>query len=271
VTKEPTQHKKVMIEAALSAGKLIASRVGKIKRVSYKGKINLVTDVDRSAEELIKRKLKANFSDYQILAEETPSKISGCGYRWIIDPLDGTTNFAHSFPFFCVSIALEHNRRPIMGVVYDPMRGELFWAQEKKGAHLNGKRIKVSDTSRLSSSLLATGFAYEFEKSSSTNIGNFVKFLMVSQAIRRAGSAALDLCYVACGRFDGFWELDLHPWDTAAGSLIAQEAGGKLTALSGSKYSHYNKEICASNGKIHKQMLKVFDKRIDSVLRKVAL
>lgn len=253
-------HKKYAIEAALKAGAFIKSRLGKSKIIGYKGEINLVTDVDKRSEVIIIKHLKAAFPHYCILAEEGGGSTTGCDYRWIIDPLDGTTNFAHGFPFFCVSIALEKNCESILGVVYDPLRGELFCAEKGKGAFLNKKRIRVSGTKRLKKSLLATGFAYNFKNAKKTNIENFVSFISSSRAIRRAGSAALDLCYVACGRFDGFWELDLHPWDTAAGNLIVKEAGGKVSKLNGTPYGHYDKEILASNGKIHLSMIKTFKK-----------
>lgn len=253
--------KKVAIETAVAAGKFVKSRIGKVAKISYKGRINLVTDIDKKSEALITKRLKSNFPEIPILAEEAVGRgrteLSSCGYKWVVDPLDGTTNFAHGFPFFCVSIALEKEGIPILGVVYDPVREELFYAQKDKGAFLNGRRIRVSKTSSLSKSLLATGFAYGFKKAGDSNIENFVNFMMVSQAVRRAGSAALDLCYVACGRFDGFWELDLYPWDTAAATLIVTEAGGRVSKFSGKRYSHYHKEILASNSKVHSQMIKV--------------
>ena len=177
-------------------------------------------------------------------------------YKWIIDPLDGTTNFAHAFPFFCVSIALEDKGRTVLGVVYDPMRDEIFIAELGKGATLNGKKIRVSRIGSLSGSLLATGFSYGIT-GKDRNITHFRNLLVKAQAVRRAGSAALDLCYVACGRFDGFWELDLHPWDSAAASLIVTEAKGTVTKFDGKPYSHYDKNILATNGRIHSQMVKV--------------
>ena len=176
---------------------------------------------------------------------------------WIIDPLDGTTNYLHDFPFFCVSIALQHKGRIITGVVYDPVRKELFSAERGKGARLNGKKIKVSRVRDLKRALVATGFAYDFGKGKNNNISNFIRFLKTSQAVRRAGSAALDLCYVACGRFDGFWEFYLNPWDTAAGSLVLLESGGLATKTDGSGYTVFDKQILASNLLIHKEMVRV--------------
>jgi len=253
-------HKKCAIEAALKAGKYIKSCLGKAKIVEFKGEINIVTDIDKKAESTIIRHLKKNFPKHHILAEEGGGESTGSGYKWVIDPLDGTTNFAHGFPFFCVSIALEKNRTPILGVVYDPIRDELFYAEKGKGSFLNNKKIRVSKTSKLNNALLATGFAYNFRKAYRSNLENFYKLMLHARAIRRAGSAALDLCYVACGRFDGFWELDLHPWDTAAGILIIKEAGGKVSRLFGEPYSHYDKELLCSNTKIHSQMIAALKK-----------
>jgi len=255
-----TTHKKHAIEAALRAGLFIKSRLGKSRIVGYKGDINLVTDVDKKAEAIIISYLKKKFSDYSFLAEEEGGRIAKGGYKWVIDPIDGTTNFAHGFPFFCVSVALEKDGKAILGVVYDPMREELFYAEEGKGAYLNKKKIHVSKTRKLKNALLATGFAYNFKKAKKSNIENFLSFMLSSRAIRRAGSAALDLCYVACGRFDGFWELGLHPWDTAAGNLIVKQAGGRVTKLDGNPYSHYNKELLCSNGIIHNEMVNVLKK-----------
>ncbi len=244
------------IKAALSAGNMIKSRVGKKQNIRFKGAINIVTDTDIKAEKLIVETLKKAFPQYGILAEERYTKDKGTD-RWIIDPLDGTTNFAHGFPFFGVSIALEKSKEVIAGVVYDPMHQELFTAVKGKGAYLNKKKIRVSKIKKLSQAFLATGFSYDFKGKKDNNIDNFSKFLMASLAVRRAGAAAIDLCYVACGRFDGFWEMDLQPWDTAAASLIIQEAGGKLSQFDGSKFSNYKKNLVASNALIHKQMLEI--------------
>lgn len=250
--------KKIAIEAALSSGALIKSSVGRIGKVSYKGNDNIVTDVDKKSEKLIIRKILSNFGDHSILAEESLPHDGSSGYRWIIDPLDGTTNFAHAFPFFCVSIALEYNGEVILGVVYDPMRDELFYAQSGKGAYRNNKRIFVSKTKLLSQSFLATGFSYG-NRRKAENIGHFEDMLMKSLAIRRPGAAALDLCYIACGRFDGFWELDLHPWDSAAGMLIVTEAKGRVTKFDGSLFSLYEKEVLATNSLIHNKMVNILE------------
>ncbi len=247
---------KCAIHAAISAGNMIKSRVGKKQIIRYKGAINIVTDTDIKAEKLIIKILKKEFPQYSFLAEESQCR-DILADRWIIDPLDGTTNFAHGFPFFCVSIALEKSQEIKLGVVYDPMRQELFTAIKGKGAYLNKKKIRVSKVNKLSRSFLATGFSYDFKNKKDNNIDNFSKFLMASMAVRRAGSAALDLCYVACGRFDGFWEMDLNPWDTAAASLIIQEAGGKISQFDGSLFSNYKKNMLSSNALIHGQMVKI--------------
>lgn len=252
--------KDVALKAAYASGLLIKRSVGKISDISYKGRDNIVTDVDKASEKLIIKIIKGAFPDHSILSEERPPMDSGSRYRWIIDPIDGTTNFAHAFPFFCVSIALEEDGRVILGVVYDPMREEVFIAEDGKGSALNGRRISVSGVSGLGKSFLATGFSYGVTRKD-RNITHFKNLLSKTQAIRRAGSAALDLCYVACGRFDGFWEMNLRPWDVAAASLIVKEAGGKVTKFDGKPYLHYEKNILATNGRIHKQIVKVLSKR----------
>lgn len=246
--------KKTAIEAALKSGRFIKRSVGKIKNISYKGRINIVTDVDKAAEKIILHAIRVTFPDHSILSEESRPQNRNSSYKWIIDPLDGTTNFTHSFPFFCVSIALECEGETILGVVYDPMRNELFHAEYGLGAYMNKKRICVSKVKKLSQSLLATGFAYGLKGANDTNVKNFENLLMRAMGIRRAGSAALDLCYTACGRFDGFWELDLHPWDSAAGSLIVTEAGGRVTKFNGHHYTPYDKDILASNQFISPQI-----------------
>ncbi len=248
------------LEAAVSAGNMIKSRVGKTQNIRFKGAINIVTDTDVKAEKLIVKTLKKAFPQYGILAEERYAKDKG-GDRWIIDPLDGTTNFAHGFPFFAVSIALEKAGEVIAGVVYDPMHQELFTAVKGKGAYLNKKKIRVSKVKKLSKAFLATGFSYDFKRKKDNNIDNFSNFLMAGMAVRRAGAAAIDLCYVACGRFDGFWEMDLQPWDTAAAALIIKEAGGTLSLFDGSPFSNYKKNILACNGLIHKQMQKILKRK----------
>jgi len=246
----------VAVQAAILAGKKIKNSLGRIKSIRYKGAINIVTDVDKRSESIIIGKLKKSFPDYGILSEERPAENRGT-CKWIIDPLDGTTNFAHRFPFFSVSIALEKKGQIILGVVYDPVHQELFTALKGKGSYLNNKKIAVSKVRRIEKTFLATGFSYGFKKKRQNNIDNFAKFLHASLALRRAGAATLDLCYVACGRFDGFWELDLCPWDTAAAQLIVKEAGGKVTHFDGTNFNHYSKNILASNALIHKRMVRI--------------
>jgi myo-inositol-1(or 4)-monophosphatase len=249
--------KKVAIEAALKAGAYIEKHVGRIRGVRYKGEINIVTHVDKKAEDIVVGTIRKSFPRHSFLAEEKAYEKRDPDFTWIIDPLDGTTNFLHAFPFFCVSVAVAYRGDILAGVVYDPMRKELFHARKGKGAFLNKKRIGVSGIRSVKKALLATGFAYDMRRKRKNNIANFVKFLKHSQAVRRAGSAALDLCYVASGRFDGFWEFYLNPWDTAAGLLMVRESGGRATRVNGAEYSIYDKEIVASNSKIHPQMVKM--------------
>jgi myo-inositol-1(or 4)-monophosphatase len=244
-------------EAALSAGKLLKENLHGTREISYKGEINLVTEMDMRSEQAIVELLRAAFPGHGILAEEGTNIQNGSGFTWIIDPLDGTTNYAHGYPCFSVSIALVRNGAPEVGVVFDPMRDELFSAQNGQGAFLNGRPIRVSGHDRLINSLLATGFPYDRKESEKNNLDYFHDLLMASQEVRRDGSASLDLCSVACGRFDGFWELKLKPWDTAAGSLIVREAGGTVTDFTGSRSGLYDDEILASNGGIHEQMLEI--------------
>lgn len=247
-------YRKIAVEAALESGLFIKRSVGKISSVSYKGRDNIVTDVDKTSEKMIVKKILSVFPGHSILAEEGKPLESNSSYRWVIDPLDGTTNFAHAFPFFCVSIALEKDGESILGVVYDPMREELFVAEQGNGSSLNGKRITVSNVKKLGGSFLATGFSYGITPKD-RNIVYFKKLLVKTLAIRRAGSAALDLCYVACGRFDGYWEMSLHPWDIAAGVIIVKEAKGIVTKFDGESCSNYDRSILATNGHIHKEMI----------------
>lgn len=248
----------IAIEAAVEAGRILKMNSGKPKSVQRKGgqETNLVTEIDRKAEELIIRTIKQRYKGHDFLAEESGSHQTQSEYRWIIDPLDGTTNFTHGLPIFCVSIALERKGEVVLGVVYDPNSDELFTAEKGKGAFLNKRPIRVSKTSKLIESLLVTGFPYNV-RTSTANVSHFNNFLTEAQAVRRLGSAALDLCYVAAGRFDGYWELSLNPWDMAAGVLLVEEAGGKYTDVSGFPSTIYRKEILTSNGVIHDQMLEV--------------
>ncbi len=247
----------VAIALARRAGYLIKKNIGKVREVSYKGAINLVTDVDKRAEDLIAGEIKGRFPEDSILAEESGALFRKGAFRWIVDPLDGTTNFFRSFPFFSVSIAVEDEYGVFSGVIYDPLRDELFRAERGRGAYLNKKRIRVSGISSISKGFLATGFSYHVRNRRNTNINNFRKFLKKAFAIRRAGSAALDMAYVACGRFDGYWELDIHPWDVAAGRIIVEEAGGKVTRFNGSRFEYSDKDILASNSLVHSSMSRI--------------
>jgi len=247
------------IQVAKDAGRLLRDRVGTRINVDHKGSINIVTDVDLASEKLIREAISTYYPRHQVLAEEGGLSESESEYRWIVDPLDGTTNYAHGYPVFCVSIALECKGAIVLGVVYDPMREELFTAEQGGGAALNNRPIRVSKTAELMQGLLSTGFPYDIKTSKLTNLDHWANFAMNAQALRRDGAAALDLCYVACGRFDGFWELNLSPWDTAAGALIVSEAGGRLTDFSGGAFSNYKPEIVASNGLVHDRMLEVLN------------
>jgi myo-inositol-1(or 4)-monophosphatase len=247
-------------EAALKAGALLRDNISGAREISYKGEINLVTEMDRRSEQTVVEVLRSAFPGHGVLAEEETSIDNGSEFRWIIDPLDGTTNYAHGYPNFSVSIALENAGVVVLGVVFDPMRDELFWAEKGKGAYLNGKAIRVSKVDSLIRSLLATGFPYDRTMSEKNNLNYFRALLMASQEVRRSGSAALDLCSVAAGRLDGYWELKLHAWDVAAGSLIVQEAGGMVSDFSGIRFSIHDQEIVANNGRIHQQMIEIMNK-----------
>ena len=248
------------IRAAMKAGGILQERLGRIKRIGYKGTVNLVTEMDFRSEEIIVSEIRKRFPSHNFLAEEKAKKQTASPFRWIIDPLDGTTNYAHGFPFYSVSIALEKEGEVILGVVYDPARDDLFAAQKGKGARLNGRRITVSSTPRLSRSLLATGFPYDLRESPVNNFDHFRNFALCTHAVRRCGSAALDLCYVAAGRFDGFWEMKLGPWDLAAGSLMVTEAGGRVTDFEGRPLGLDGRRVLASNSRIHREMMKILRK-----------
>ena len=245
------------IRVAQDAGRLLRDRVGTRIDVAHKGAINIVTDVDIASERLIREAIATQYPRHQVLAEEGGLDESSSEYRWVIDPLDGTTNYAHGYPVFCVSIALEYQGETILGVVYDPMRDELFTAERGGGAALNNRPIRVSSTASMMESLLSTGFPYDIRTSTLTNLDHWANFAMNAQALRRDGAAALDLSYVACGRYDGFWELNLSPWDMAAGALIVTEAGGRVSDFDGGEFSSYKPEIIASNGLIHDRMVEM--------------
>lgn len=255
------EHEHIYIEvaeiAAREAGELLREKSGNVEEITYKAKNSLVTEVDKQAEEIIVKCIKRSFPSHDVFAEESGRRSVDSEYVWIIDPLDGTTNFTHGYPFFSVSIALEVEGVVRMGLVYDPVKDELFTAESGGGAFLNGESIHVTDTERLDEANLVTGFVYDDVGMVEENLEHFADFIRRARSVRRDGSAALDLCYLACGRFDGFWELGLNPWDTAAGVLIVEEAGGEITKFSGGDYSIYIKEILASNGGLHEEMMKV--------------
>ena len=251
--------KRVALKAVKEGGAILMKYFGKIKSIDYKGEINLVTEADQRSEEVILSIIKDSYPNHRILAEETGESGNSSSFKWIIDPLDGTTNYAHGYPCFCVSLAIEYEEEVLYGAVYDPVKDELFTAEKGKGAFINGKAIKTSSTKQLDQSLLCTGFPYDVRDDMDSNILNFRTFLMKAQAVRRDGSAALDLCHTAAGRFDGFWEQKLFPWDVAAGGLLITEAGGKLTNFTGGNFSIYDKEIVASNGLIHNQMVEALN------------
>jgi len=248
---------KIAKDAALKAGEMLRENFNEAREVFFKGEINLVTHFDSLSQKIIHERLSASFPEHDFLAEEGLCKEKGSEYRWLIDPLDGTTNFVHKFPVFCISIALEKKGEIDLAVVYDPLRKEMFWAETGQGAFLNGKKIRVSSIDDLDKSLVATGFPYDIRESEVNNINHFNNFAIRVQAIRRCGSAAMDLCYVACGRFDGFWELKLNPWDVAAGVLIVKEAGGRTSDFQNEEYSIYGSETLATNGLIHQQMVDI--------------
>ncbi|MCX5837407.1 MAG: inositol monophosphatase family protein [Deltaproteobacteria bacterium] len=248
------RYRKFIEATAREAGALLRERIDDRHTVRYKGEINLVTEADHLSEALIVDRIRGSFPDHGILAEESPETSNGSGFRWIIDPLDGTTNYAHGYPVFCVSIALEAAGKIRLGAVYNPMLDELFTAEKGAGAFLNGRRLKVSRTAELSRSLLATGFPYDLREDQNNNINYFGAMALNTQAVRRSGSAALDLACVAAGRFDGFWQLKLMPWDMAAGWLLVEEAGGVVTNLHSARFDLHSPHILASNGLIHAGM-----------------
>ena len=253
----------VAIEAAREAGRFLKLSVGKVRNVEVKQgeERNLVSEIDRGAEAKIISIIHRHYPQHAILAEESGGSLAPADVRWIIDPLDGTTNFLHGVPIFCVSIGVERKGELVAGVVYDPNQDEMFTAEKGAGAFLNGKRLKVSGSSALVESLLVTGFPYNVTANPNNAVEHFVHFLMAARGVRRLGSAALDLSYVAAGRFDGFWEVSLNPWDMAAGALFIQEAGGRISDMKGNPLNIYQKTVLASNGVIHDAMLAIVNKQ----------
>jgi myo-inositol-1(or 4)-monophosphatase len=245
----------VAVEVARSAGKLLREELGGPRHIQHKGVINIVTEMDQRSERLIVSRLRDAFPDHAVLAEEGGATAGGSAYRWHVDPLDGTTNYAHGLPIFAVSLGLERDGQMELGVAYDPNLDECFVAERGRGATLNGETIRVSACMGLDQALLVTGFPYDIRTTRETNLPEFAALSVRAQAVRRLGSAVLDLCYVACGRLDAYWELSLGPWDMAAGGLIVQEAGGHVTNVRGGRWSLDGPGILASNGPLHGAVL----------------
>ena len=246
-----------MSAIAREAGALLVHYFHQHLKIEYKGDADLVTAADRAAEVLIRERIREQWPTHDVLGEEQGLSDQGSEYRWYVDPLDGTTNFAHGYPVFCVSLGLEYKGRVIAAAVYDPTRDELFSAEQGRGAQLNGEAIHASKTAALKECLLATGFP-SHKRHKNPNIYFYHQITLHSHGVRRAGSAALDLCNVASGRFDGFWEFNLNPWDTAAGVLIVEEAGGRVTRFDGAPFEINSSETLASNGLIHDALLREF-------------
>jgi myo-inositol-1(or 4)-monophosphatase len=257
----------------VQAGKKLHRHFGRVKTVSFKdgSSINLVTNVDQEVEKFVKDQIRKRFPEDSILAEESEMERADADRKWIIDPLDGTTNFAHGLPLFSISIAVEVAGKVVAGGVNCPVYGELFFASKGKGATLNGKKIKVSRVRKLKQSLLVTGFPYDVDKYPERSLPYFNALIQRAQGVRRLGSAAMDLCYLAMGRFEGFFEVFLNPWDTAAGALILLEAGGIITDFDGRPHSIYQRELAASNGLIQKEMLQVIHRVKSGQIHEVAL
>ncbi len=242
---------------AREAGALLMRYFREHVKIEYKGDVDLVTVADRESEKLILERIRKQFPTHDVIGEEGARIETGSDYKWYVDPLDGTTNFAHGYPVFCVSLGVEHLGQRIAAIVYDPTRDEMFAAEKGSGARLNDKTIHVSTTANLAQSLIATGFPSR-KRHKNPNIHFYHQLTLRSHGVRRAGSAALDLCNVASGRFDGFWEFNLNSWDTAAGVLLVQEAGGTVTNFSGGDFEIASHETLASNNLIHDTLLKEF-------------
>jgi Archaeal fructose-1,6-bisphosphatase and related enzymes of inositol monophosphatase family len=247
-----------MMEIAREAGALLMPYFRRRVAIEYKGEADLVTEADRNSEKLIRERIKAKWPSHDILGEEQGLVDTGSDYRWYIDPLDGTTNFAHSFPVFCVSMGLEHKGQMVAGVVYDPTRDEMFSAEQGSGAFLNGEPIHVSKIANLNECLVATGFP-SYKRHKNPNIHFYHQITLRTHGVRRAGSAAIDLCYVASGRLEAIWEFNLNSWDTAAGVLIVEEAGGRVSGFDDSPFQIDSRETLASNGLVHAALIHEFE------------
>lgn len=246
------------VDAVLRAGELQIAQFGQPFHVEKKGTIDLVTEVDLAVERMFRDLIASRYPDHQVLAEEMGGgALVPPGPCWVFDPIDGTTNFTHGLPIFCASVALEIGGAGQVAAIFDPTRKELFTAERGRGAFLNGERLRVSHAETLLDSMLVTGFPYDVHSRVDEIVGLFAEFIGRARAVRRLGSAALDLCYVAAGRMDGFWESDLKPWDIAGGALIVAEAGGRVTLLDGAPFRSRGGSVCASNGHIHDEMLRV--------------
>lgn len=247
----------VAVDAAREAGSILRAEFDRPKKISYKGEVDIVTESDKRSESILLSKIRNHFPNHAIIAEEGGrGAAAGAKYCWHVDPLDGTTNFAHSYPCFAVSLGLVEDGEPLVAVVLNPITNELFTAVRGEGAYLDHKRIHVSPIETLATSLVSTGFPTH-QRANNRNIYYYWEFTMRSHGVRRDGSAALDLCSVACGRFDGFWEFGLHSWDTAAGMLIVKEAGGIVSDITGLPYQPGGRSILATNGHIHEEMKRV--------------
>ena len=256
------RNRQIAFAAAHEAGKLLLARLGDVRTIDYKGVANIVTDVDKAAEKLILKTIRAEFPHDEILAEESGKNTGAHTNRcWLVDPLDGTTNYAHGYPFFGVSIALVENGKQTLGVVFNPVADELFFAEAGQGAWLNDGPIRVSKIAQLKESLLATGFPPNTPNAQKASMEQFKCLTAASHGVRRDGSAALDLCFVACGRLDGFWERKLAPWDVGAGTLIVEEAGGVVSNLINDAFDLARCDVIASNGLIHNELACTLDEK----------
>jgi len=247
----------VAVRACRAAGRIQVAAFGTAPAVEHKGEIDLVTAIDRASEKAILAIIGRAFPGHGVLAEESDPRTGDAEHLWIVDPLDGTTNYSRGFPYFCVSVALARAGEVVVVAVYQPLLDEMFTAIRGRGAFLNGQPLRVSGQARLDQAFLATGFPYDIRRSRRTNIDHFTNFATRCLAVRRAGAAALDLAYVAAGRFDGFWELKLRPWDIAAASLLIEEAGGRITGMAGRPWRLSVRDVVASNGLVHDEMLAV--------------